>query len=280
MQIFKTISRSVTDPSLYADAEKIPFRKYVRFYAKFALFMGLIAALVGAIFFSPFVGIFMEKAQNEILATYPQGLEITVKDGVVSTNAPTEPLYIEYTPTMKEYISAKAPAHFVVIDTKNPVSPTVDYFRSLNSEFLISQHDILYYGKGDQIVTEPLSNFPNITINQSFLVFLFGKASFIPFLIPFGAFVFAFLSVFLTLFTLVGAALIFYVLQKILKKEFTYSESWKICVFASLVPVILGFIFFFVGFRPTFVFTLLTLIIALINTKHEPHTEHIPGIEE
>ena len=207
--------------------------------------------------------------------------------GIAKSNSTSEPVIIPFSPNWKKYIQGpERPSvegvqnmqtrdmnNLMIVDTREGRDPSIESFKSLNTYAFISQKYFIHYDDKNAVIYQSNNTFPSVTVDKASIEKWMSYGKYLAYAFPFLCFLLIFIGVFGTLVYLVLITLLFFLIQKLIKKNISFSEAYKICAYASTVPIILDILFFFGGWRIPFVFTFLTLIIALINTRSHPETE-------
>jgi len=206
-------------------------------------------------------GFFSADAVDSLVQTYPQDLEISIKDGKVITNQP-EPYYLRDT-----FDSGKD--NLLVIDTETPFDG--GQFAGYSTHVLLKQdYAVIADNEGERLVA--LSSVEDFTLTQAVLV---GVAEQV---YPYLGSVATVASVLLwfvlwiadaaTLIYILFAALLVLLLTKVMKRGLSYKESYKTAVHAATLPIIVATLLdvFGVG-MPFLTYSLLLVVVAYINLR-------------
>lgn len=265
-------------------------------------FRWLLAIFIIAVFISIQSSIFMftkvypvvkaleKKAIASIQEIYPDELQITIKNGIASTNV-TEPYYIsvrqetlENLFSLKEDDSTKSKIRLLAIDTKGKA----DDFEQYQSLALLTQTSVVYYDN-KEIKIYPLRDIQDLTINKQIILSKikeinnkFHVSSILnilvllsPLLILLGAFLGQ-------LIAFLFFAIPVYIMVRINQLPNGYSDSFRYGVLVSFIPTI---IWNALEFIPTIgtnfliarsLLTIITLVIAYLGIKRlrKPTTSH------
>lgn len=258
MNFLKTIRDSIYSPSFYATIPQKPFRSALGYFLLLSLFLTFIQAIIPIWNFAT-VG--QEESTtfiNQVADIYPSELEITIRNGAVSTNV-EEPYFI----------ALPNDGNLVVIDTKTPFSAT--QFRQYDSIAWIAKDSLfIRENNGAQIRTIDLSQVSNFTVDKPFVNSLIGQISpWLKFVAPL-----AVIGILLGFYALHAGrllylpflALLIFLLAKLMKKSLPYGASYKVGLYAVtlgfFVELVLGLVYF-PGFP--FMFTLISLAVVLLN---------------
>lgn len=285
--IFKTIQSTVYNPNFYAEVPNHSLKKVIWYYAKLAFLIALLGTVISSIVFVPIITKVIKDLQADVLSIYPEGLEIKFEKGMAKSNFTSEPVSIPFSPNWKKYIQgpervgvegasnagSRDMENLMIIDTREGRDPSIESFKSLNTYAFISQKYFIHYDDKNAVIYQSNNTFPQVTVNKVSISKWISYGQYFAYAFPPLCFLLIYIGVFGTLIYIILIAAVFFLIQKLIKRNIKFSESYKICAYASTVPIMLDILFFFGGFRIPFVFTFLTLIIALINTRHHPETE-------
>ncbi len=230
-----------------------------------------------------------------MLRYYPDNLEITVKNGKVSTNVP-EPYFIKMPVELRsEFQDSRDQAlrtgsdlsrieNLFVIDTLSPL--TIDLFKSYKTFVLISRDSVAYYDNS-AVKIQPLDQSINGVVTKakvsSVLTEIMPYIKIIPLaLIPFVLF-FSFIGFIIgNMIYLIFGAFVIWLMFRIIKKNLEYGKAYQIGLHAITFAVMLEatiFRFFPILDFP-FLFTFFMLIVVWMNFKTFSGTENIPPAPE
>jgi hypothetical protein len=212
---------------------------------------------------------------------YPQELEITIKNGKVSTNV-QEPYYIKIPTEWKNNapdnleINGQPTSqladidNLLVIDTKNPFS--LEKLYAYRTVALLTSDSVVYISD-NKIEIQPLKNISDFRINKSQLVYLAGTIKpFTKFVYPvvcLGIFVGQALLLLFKFVYLLVAALLIWLVVAIKKINLGYKKSYQLGLHLITLGVILEPIIYLLGISTfPFAFTILLLLLALLNIKN------------
>ncbi len=283
MGIFQTIRSSVFDPAFYAGMAGRSWTEAAKYYAvvSFVIVFALIAP-VWALLLN------VNPAMvDTVTAVYPDPLEITVVDGKMSTNQ-EEPFVIPNT-LSKEL---ELPENIAVFDTKNDEftpsalrdAHTLVLFKQT---FAITQNtdNISKPNSGEQRIFSYGTTSGTSTLTKADITEIAEKIK--PYVRPVaivgGAFLFVLavllgglgVLVFHCIYVLFPALLIF-AYFKLRKRDDVYKTAYTTALFASIPVTILTVIIGLFGNLPPFTYTLLLLILVIVNdsqTKMETPRE-------
>jgi uncharacterized membrane protein len=207
---------------------------------------------------------------TKVIGYYPEGLEITVKDGHATTNV-IEPYSIRLPDELKNSGSfAKENPNIenmLVIDTKNDFSMSA--FENGKTLAMLTGTSIVYKDK-NQIRIQPLGRMPNIVITKSTISGLMAKVqpffSVILFLIPIVIFLLVCIMHAFFLLYCFFAALLVWGIAKIKKLPIGYKKSYQIAIHAGTIGMLLWLLVALVpSLEIPYVSTLLLVFVAWFN---------------
>ena len=209
------------------------------------------------------------KVLNETSNFYPNELEIKIDKGQVSTNV-NEPYFIN-TPGSIDSIDNMD--RLIVIDTKTPFSASK--FNEYKTAVWLNKDTVFYRGdRSSEVKAYDLSKIDNFTIDKDVINSLAEKIrpwiKFVAPLLSIAIFIGVYISYDFRLLYLLFLALIILLLSRILKKNLTYVNSYKLGLYGMTLGLIIetlqsltsGFVHF-QGFP--FMFTLISLAVIYIN---------------
>lgn len=280
MHFFKTIPRSIYDPAFYQELVQKPFSFSLKYFYVLALLLSVVSTFLFSLSTLPVVRAFLNDIGPRFLASYPDYLTITIKNGQASSNA-IEPYFFTVptiSPGMSQEESSKT--NLLVIDTKTSFSlqqfGQYDTFALLTREALaVSTRDSA--DRGD-IRVYPLAKTPDIEITKSLLTLLVQKIQpFIRFVGPLLVIV-----VFLGFISLQSAnllyllifALLVWGIAKIKKLGVGYKKSYQIGIHAITLPLLIYALMTTFNVHAPYLFTLLSLLIVFANIVLPKSSSH------
>jgi len=242
---FAIFKRSLFDFSYY---EKLVQEKlwravlYVYLLLVATLFIGVVKEAVILIPKSRDLAPLVVNLKRIIETGYPKNLIVTVKDGTVKTNV-KEPYFIDF-PTKEKN---RPDVHFIAINTK----AAIENYASYKSAVLITKNAIVYKDKGSSLKVEPIDKTYNFVIDRSKYDSLVKKFS--PYIDYIPTIAIVFVTLFFIawpfiagIFLLIGklilvfvVALLLLVVSKVLKKDLTYLQIYKMSLFGLTLPILI-----------------------------------------
>ena len=167
--IFEIFKKSIFDVRLYREVSVAPLRNGIRYYVKVVLLFSFFATFAFGLFSVPQGVRFMrEEAPLFVQEKYPEGLEVTIKNGEVFTNT-TSPSFIsgkkEALTTLFQDSSIE---NILVIDTQHDYSKEV--FDSYHTFALLTKYNIATRGAEGRVTVQSLRGFPEVTITGTLLI--------------------------------------------------------------------------------------------------------------
>lgn len=278
MNFFQKIKNSIYSPSFYSEISQKTLG------SAFGYFFLLILLLMVIRSIQPIYTVItdtqpkIKEMVNSAKNFYPKELVVKIKDGKVTTNV-EEPYFIPFPFGMGKEIRNESSLgkfyNLVVIDTQTSFSPS--QFDKYESAAWLTK-DAVYYKSSNRSEFKSLSDVSDITINKALIDNLIDKV--IPWLkfinpvfiviIVIGFYI-AYISRLVYLFFL---AFLIWLLTKILKKSFTYGQSYKIGLYAMTTGFIAELLLSFTNFRGFFcMFTIITLIMVAANLQSKEKTQ-------
>jgi hypothetical protein len=269
MSFFQNILNSIYAPQFYKSLPKKSLGSAFGYYFLLSLLLTIITVVAAIFPITNGVKEFTDKMIPELVNKYPVNLQISIKNGKVSTNV-DEPYFIKL-PSQK----GEAPQNLLVIDTKDPFRD--DVFEKYNTVAVLTK-DHFYYkdtSKGE-IRGNDLKNVEDFTLNKTVITnFLKHISPYFIFITPF-ILLFMFLGLYLAytvgLIHVAIVALLLFLLLKVVKPSLSYKESFKATLFGITLGLILealfsitGSLIHFHGFP--FMTTIVTLAIIILNYK-------------
>jgi len=263
---FKIYWNSLTKPSYYKDIKGAKFSFSLKY--AFSLFL-LTSFIVGLSISGKMLGFVsqspkaVESTKGFLLETYPKELKLALKEGKITTNV-KEPYFIDLSEDKKALIEPFK--HFIAINTRG----NAEDIKDLDSLFLVTADNLivsegsasasyrvislnnaiskipnnvsidktLFTSILDEFTPHALKVFPKIIVGISLLILIFYP------LIR-GTFGFIFQAVFL-----LPAALILFIVVKILKKNLTFAKTYQMSLHGATIPATLSFLFAFPNLYP------------------------------
>ena len=277
MEFLKNIKRSIYDPEFYRALLTKPFSYSIKYFVLFSLLIALVATIYLSLSVLPKINDFLENVSPTVLNYFPDDLEVTIEDGLASTNVP-EPYFLEIPFEVPKDIEAKPDVHgygienLLVIDTRSDES-TLEEFKSYNTIMLLNRKSLMYYDE-NQVAIQSLAEIPDFKLDKEVISSLLAKI--VPYFRLVGplfvVFVFGgyFSYVFIgRMFYLIFAALLVWIIAKLKKVNIGYQKAYQLglhLITASLLyQIIFGLI---LGIsKSSLLFVGLFVVLAAINLR-------------
>ncbi len=271
MKFLKKIGSSIYNPAFYSDLLTTPFKKSLKYFLGLVLVIVLISTALLSVQLVPEANAFVSTLGVKVLSQYPDGLEVTIKKGVASTNMP-EPYIVKIpeeakssqSPTSQQFENA------VVFDTTHEFS--VARFEEQKTFALVTKDMFVYKDKDGKITLQSLSKIPDVVITKALITKWVTKLtpllSKLTFVLPVLIFIGLYLAYVSKLIYFLIAALLVWIVAKIKGVQIGYKKAYQITLHAFTLPLVLTFLLYTVGMGSIiFVPTILLLVVVLINLK-------------
>lgn len=267
------IQKSIYSPEYYQELLTRPASFSWKYYASLAMLLSLFLTIVSSIALVPLINQTLHDFPKNFLAYYPDELEVRIINGHASSTV-TEPYFLPIPEMLKESIGTST-LHLGVIDTQTPAS--LDRFASFDAVFSVSENALIARDERGGVRVNPFSPSLNYTVNEEVLRGLIGSAE--PFfkfaaplvvLIVFMAMLFMFT---IELFYLVFAALLVFIMGRLMKHKWTYGTAFRISLHAVTLPLLLSAAFSLVNLNAgtlPFLSTILLLVVVFVNLRNTP----------
>jgi hypothetical protein len=283
MKLIDDIKSSVYNPAFYSEVLNKPFSYSLKYLVSLMGLLALVATILFSIFTLPDIIKYINEFESRALSYYPGELEITIKDGKVTTNV-TEPYFIkmpkEFKNTNSDFNNKSAETapkademeNLLVIDTKSPL--TVDLFKGYKTAALLGADSFIYYKDNGVVNIQPLSQASDVVINKAKVSLIVGglmpyiKA--LPVILVPVVFIVMLAGLILSkLFYLIFGAFLIWLLAMMKNKKLEYKKAYQIGLHAITLGVVLESTIFW--FYPVlefpFLFTILMLAVVWVNLK-------------
>jgi hypothetical protein len=239
-----SFKQTFTSPTYYADIIQARFSFSLKFYFTYFLLYTLVATTIVSLrIFLPF-GSFLETVPGNINRMYPSELEITIEDGVLSTNV-VEPYFIPMTvfnpliESFDEHVLGETagPQNVVVIDT----GAYLEAYEGYDTFALITDTDIIYTNDDGNREVVSLKDIDSLTVNKSAVSKILTVVepymqTIVPILI---VFFFVFMSIVFPAFGLLyilWIGLLVFVSAKLWNVPVGYSKSYQMGLHLVVIP--------------------------------------------
>lgn len=268
-----SLKQTFTSLSYYADVLRAPFSFSLKFFYMFFFVYSLVfTTFITIKYFLPLNDL-ISFLPKKLVEVYPRELEITIKDGHVSTNVsepyriPLEDIENMLNELHKRVLgqSTETIEYLLVIDTKSKIEDFLKY----QTYILLTKNHLSYINPNGNIETISLAKIDDFTINQGVVRNVVNLITpFLKFVVPMlvvATFFFFLIFYPLTkLFYLLFYALVLLVIGKIVRFPLPYKKSFQLGLHLIVVSTALFSIADFVGFSPHFPF-LQTIFLSVLG---------------
>lgn len=223
------------------------------------MLISFISLIIYSMSFSSFlkeVNPTVNKIISEVENSYPPGLEVTIKNGIVSTNV-EEPFYL-----------AVDGENFAVIDTYTPYSG--EAFNKFNTPVWVTRDSIFYRGSEKEVKVINLTDVTDFKLDRNLILTAKEKIiGYVPLLAPFLYLMMLIFVMFSYTFRLVYnffLALLIWITLKLMGRRVAYGDAYKIGLYSMTTAFIVNLILTFTAWQGfTFMFTLISLMVVIVN---------------
>lgn len=266
--LFDRLRACLYDPAFYAKARTEDLSPPIRLTAILA-FVG--AAISAAVFYALIVPIAFLPVIDTAESVFPDDLIVTVENGEMSINQ-EQPYYIKNT------LFEEGPENLVIFDGGDQLEGTA----TQNSTFVLVKKTYVVAGSEDDERIENFGQLGSTTISKDD-VRSFANAVrpyYKPVLLGGGLIVAIigalFVGILWLIFHLVYLVLlptpVLYVYGRFRSPQMEFKESYIVVIYASIPVAVLTFIISLFGFHwPAFMYTLLVVLVALVNVTQIPN---------
>src|SRR3989338_4396174 len=236
-RFFNTIKDSFYSPTFYAGMHGRSVGGAVGYFVLLSLICTLLAVAFEAGRVTDGVKTFRDEYVTGLIASYPQDLEITLKNGVISSNKQGE-----YAVPLAEALrgqDAERRANLVVVNTSEKFS--VEKWQQADTRVWVGS-DAIAFEDNKGLKVEPASKFPEGTLTRGKIDALYARiAPFIdnlPLIALLGVGVFFFTVFVLNLLWALLLAVVVLIIAHNLRKPFTYADAYKTTVYAMTLGLL------------------------------------------
>lgn len=296
MSFFLTIKSTVWDPAFYRAKAAEP-RGAFAYYFKLALLLSVVLTAAFCIFDGPRINAVLSALPAEVVAYYPDDLEVTLADGVISTNKP-QPYALPFPDKLRSEDADDEPTNLVVFDTDATFN--VEAYKAYDTIALVTR-DALVLEDNDGIKVVPTSDFKceegeqcTYTLTNDKLAFYMSKVEpFTVYVLPILAvgmlLVLMLLYIFGLLALLLTAALSYLILRIPGLPRLNFGQTYRLCLYAvtpallittllSVLNNITGVHAYGGGFWFELIVTVAVLVLNLRAAYPKaPTSEQVPG---
>lgn len=280
-QFIEHIQKSIYSPEYYRELLTRPASYSWKYYWSFTMLLAVFMTIASTIPLVPLVNNTLNDLSKNIIAYYPDELEVHIEKGVVSTNV-SEPYYLAMPTILRENIATATELQYLgVIDTHTQV--TVEQFKAYKAGFWISKEYLIAADGNGGIRISKFGPQMTHTINESSVQSLMDSLQpFFKFVAPILVlviFVAMLMSFVLNLLYLLFGAFLVWLMSKLMKQNFTYGTAYRLCLHATTLPLIVGLAFSLLpisGGSIPFFSTILLLIVVYMNFYKNPTANVAP----
>lgn len=275
MNYIRSIRDSIYNPSFYREVPSQTKGQAFKYYFLFIALLAVAITVITSIRTVPAIRNFTSGLGSKIVSYYPGDLVVTIKDGHASINQP-EPYYLAMPDALKNSFSNRADksydhANLLVIDTKSPAS--LEAFTGYDTvAYLTSDSLMTYKDNAGQVVTQPLSDVKDMTVDKNLVESLVAKIAplfgLIPPLFVAGALVGIYFALAFKLLYLFFLALLVMAIARVYDCKLSYGVSYRMSLYLATAPFIIDWASGLIpGFHMQFLFTIVFLIAAFVNLR-------------
>lgn len=270
VKIVQQIRDSIYNPGFYTNITNQTIGSALRYF----LLLILLLVLVQSLDALPALMNIQRRAPEwvESVVNYvPAKLVVTIKEGQVSTNV-EEPYFIPLDPDTEATSSGQ---NILVIDTKTPFSNT--QFEEYNAIAWLTKDTLFYQDKNGQgLKAYQLTQVKDLMIDRNLIRQLTNYLQPWYNLVTPILFVFTLIGLYilqvLNLFYLIILAALIWLLTKLLKKNLTYTQSYKVGLHAITLSLLVDLVITIAAKwieLPTvpFMFSIIALAVVVVNFK-------------
>jgi hypothetical protein len=271
---FYALRMTFTSPAYYADILEAPFSFSLKYFLVFSLLAAIVVTAVTALPMYAPVTTFMSEIPGRVAGAFPDELELTIRNGELSTNV-KEPYAIPVS-AVTGLGDSEQVKNLIVIDTGGKVD---DFYR-YDTLALATKKFLVYYDS-DELKLSPVGDIGDAVITKGSVQNIVGALS------PYLKYIFPALVTTIFAGVLVGASLLslFYLLLfslvglvvfKIVRLPYGYGKAYQAGLHLITVTSTLMFIHARIGsplggvpLLGPFVFVVLFVVVALSARRQE-----------
>lgn len=274
-QLFNAIQNSVYNPQFYRELESKPLRYSLKYYSAFAVLVAIILTIVSSVPLVVNISTAVSGFPQKFFEYYPDDLEVTVTNGVLSTNV-DEPYVLPVPSEFTDIARENDISEFVVFDTKEPFS--IEQFNASHALVWVGARQFAYRDKNSAVRIQGFEPNSNVTINEtklrkaeSYISPYYHFVGPVLVVLIFMGLLFALGFNFLYLFL---GALFIHLLLRVMKQKMSYGRCYQIGLHALTLPVLIHVLlavspFAFSGLPLTA--TIVMLVVVYFNFREMQH---------
>lgn len=273
-QFIDMVQQSLYDPRFYRDLPAKAFGSSMRYFLSLIFVLSLGLTILVSILIIPPMNEVLSDLPDAVLAAYPDGLEITVDHGQVSTNQ-SGPVVIPPPEPLHDIFRMMEISQFAVIDTTTPFS--VEQFERYDALLWIQSDAIATRDTNGKISFDPIPDTGErvMLAERDVNAFLGEVRGYFPLAAPLVAFlifcVFYVVELVQLAYLLVVGALLILILGRVMKYQWKYGEAFQIGLHAMTAPLILDAMLTF--FRMPLMglpFSFSAIMLAMVFVNYRP----------
>jgi len=243
--MFSNIIKSIYNPVFYQELKNKPLSFSFKYYFFLILLVSVIFTVVVMASFVPTVVGYMNQFGADLIASYPSDLELTIKNGEVSTNKPN-PVVIAFggldqLPT--EVTEDNKKVNLVVIDTDKAV--TVENFVAADTFVLIGKNEVAMQDD-EAVKIVKIGPTTSFKITDADVNNYGAKAmSWIKIIYPIavvGSFLYKFIFLTFYLLILLISAVFVFLLLYLFGRRVSYGKAYQVTLHAVTLVIVLDLI--------------------------------------
>jgi hypothetical protein len=273
MNVFNIIKSNIYDPSFYKSLKEKPINYSIKYFFSLIVVLVLLSTIITSLRILPEVNSVLDTIKSKVVEYYPADLEISIKDGVASTNV-AEPYFVVSPDSLKKTSNTPTrilPYNMLVIDTENDFSLAT--FRNDSTFALLTKDSLIYEdNRTGKVTIMPLRGVPDMTITADSISGFVEKIRpfvqvlifFIPLLMFFGGIA---AKSFFLIYMFFGGFVV-WCIAKVKKVDLGYWKAYQVAIHASTLSIIANWMAYQLGMFPiSCLFTILLAVIAGVNLK-------------
>lgn len=280
MRLWYLIRKSIYSPEFYRSILDKPFSFSLKYFYSLVLVFALVLTAVLSFNFIPYFSSLLGDVAPAILESFPEGLVITITDGIASTNM-EEPILIPVPEKLSQAV--RRPdfefKNLMVIDTRNPFQ--TEQFDAYGTLVLFTRDSLAFKEREGDLRIQRFSETTDVQIDKNSISFLAARVDalqrwIVP-IVVFGTFVMLMGVYSFSLMYLFLGAVFIWLIGKIKKTELSYKKAYQVGIHAVTLSVFVSSItILFPAVRVPFLFTVIMLFVVWFNLM--PRQEPIPAV--
>jgi hypothetical protein len=264
------VQKSIYGPEYYRAITVRPTSYSWKYYGSLALFLAVLMTIVTSLPLIPRLNTFLERLPEKVATYFPEELRIDIDDGRVTTNV-TEPYFIDFPGSPSLQATSSPLLRIAVVDTRADI--TLDQFRAYNVAFWLSRDSAIALDGEEKLRIAPLKGLTAVIDAQHIRAAMNELRPYFVVLTPLLV-ILIFLGMLLSFVAMLGYllfdALLVFLLGKVMKYSWSYSDAYHISLHAVTLPVLLSSVFYLLpvsGLQLPFFSTALLLLVVYVNFR-------------